>query len=137
MKNIKGGCLCGKVHYSAVAEPIFSGLCSCTNCQHLSGSTFSASVGISSETFQVKGDPKVYMAKSAKKDPVEIYFCPDCGSYLFAKSKNFPGMVVLKAGCLEDQSWFQPQMNIWYNSAPDWWKKLNTGIPHFPENPTF
>jgi hypothetical protein len=30
--QIEGGCLCGKVRYSGEAEPIFVGVCHCTNC---------------------------------------------------------------------------------------------------------
>ena len=36
--KIEGGCVCGKVRYSADAEPIFVGVCHCSNCQKASGS---------------------------------------------------------------------------------------------------
>jgi hypothetical protein len=31
--KIEGGCLCGKVRYSADVEPTFVGVCHCKNCQ--------------------------------------------------------------------------------------------------------
>ena len=35
--KIEGGCLCGKVRYSADAEPTFVGVCHCKNCQKGTG----------------------------------------------------------------------------------------------------
>ena len=40
-KTIKGGCLCGQVRYTANAEPAFTGVCHCKNCQKQAGSAFS------------------------------------------------------------------------------------------------
>ena len=33
MPQIAGGCLCGKVRYSASGDPVFVGVCHCTDCQ--------------------------------------------------------------------------------------------------------
>jgi hypothetical protein len=38
--KIEGGCLCGKVRYSADTEPAFVGICHCKNCQKSSGTAF-------------------------------------------------------------------------------------------------
>ena len=38
--KIEGGCLCGKVRYSADAEPAFVGVCHCKNCQKGTGTAF-------------------------------------------------------------------------------------------------
>ena len=43
--KIEGGCLCGKVRYSADAEPAFVGVCHCKNCQRGTGTAF-AIVGV-------------------------------------------------------------------------------------------
>ena len=42
--KIEGGCLCGKVRYSADAEPTFVGICHCKNCQKGTGTAFSVVV---------------------------------------------------------------------------------------------
>ena len=44
--KIEGGCLCGKVRYSADAEPAFVGVCHCKNCQKGTGTAFSLVVGL-------------------------------------------------------------------------------------------
>jgi hypothetical protein len=44
--KIEGGCLCGKVRYSADGEPTFVGVCHCKNCQKGTGSAFSVVVAL-------------------------------------------------------------------------------------------
>src|SRR5262245_47893128 len=44
--KIEGGCLCGKVRYSADAEPAFVGVCHCKNCQKGTGTAFAVVVGL-------------------------------------------------------------------------------------------
>ena len=44
--RMEGGCLCGSVRYSADAEPAFTGVCHCADCQRFSGSAFATVVAI-------------------------------------------------------------------------------------------
>ncbi len=53
--KIEGGCLCGKVRYSADAEPIFVGMCHCTNCQKASGSAFNIVVALPKPAVSLQG----------------------------------------------------------------------------------
>ena len=52
MREIAGGCLCGKVRYSATADPAVIAVCHCKNCQRQSGTAFGTVVGVP------KGDAK-------------------------------------------------------------------------------
>ena len=53
--KIEGGCLCGKVRYSADAEPIFVGVCHCTNCQKGTGTAFNVVVALPKPAVGVQG----------------------------------------------------------------------------------
>ena len=53
--KIEGGCLCGKVRYSADAEPIFVGMCHCSSCQRGSGSAFNIVVALPKPAVSVQG----------------------------------------------------------------------------------
>jgi hypothetical protein len=46
--KLEGGCLCGKVRYSAEAEPAFVGVCHCKNCQKGTGTAFAIVVALPS-----------------------------------------------------------------------------------------
>ncbi len=48
MTDMQGGCLCGKVRYTISAEPVFTGVCHCTDCQKATGSAFNIVVAVPS-----------------------------------------------------------------------------------------
>lgn len=47
-------------------------------------------------------------------------FCPHCGSPLFSTVEAMPGVAFLKAGTIDDISWFEPTAEIWTRSAQPW-----------------
>ena len=53
--KIEGGCLCGKVRYSADAEPTFVAVCHCKNCQKGTGTAFSVVVALPTVALTVRG----------------------------------------------------------------------------------
>jgi len=58
--KIEGGCLCGKVRYSADAEPAFVGVCHCKNCQKQAGTAFSVVFAIPKPVLSVQGTLKTF-----------------------------------------------------------------------------
>ena len=61
--KIEGGCLCGKVRYSADAEPAFVGVCHCKNCQKGTGTAFSLVVGLPKPALSVQGTLKTFTGR--------------------------------------------------------------------------
>ena len=55
-RPLTGRCLCGGVTYSVDAEPVWQGVCHCSNCQRQTASAFSAIVGVPSKALTVEGD---------------------------------------------------------------------------------
>ena len=55
MAKIVGGCLCGKVRYSADVDPAFVGVCHCTDCQKFTGSAFGVVIGVPKPAFSAQG----------------------------------------------------------------------------------
>ena len=60
MREIVGGCLCGKVRYSATADPAIVAVCHCKNCQRQSGTAFTTIVGVPKEALKVTGTLRTY-----------------------------------------------------------------------------
>ena len=134
MAHIEGGCLCGQVHYSGEAQPVFQAVCHCKNCQRQAGSAFSVIVGVPRGTLTVTGTLKTWHDKGDSGGTVDRLFCPECGSPVFSETPANPALAFLKAGTLDDPSWVTPQIHIWTESAMAC-TVLPEGIPAFPKNP--
>jgi len=120
MAQIAGGCLCGKVRYSADAEPAFVGVCHCRNCQKVSGSAFALVVGVPQPALSVQGDLTTFADKGDSGNTLFRRFCPVCGSTVMEQAEVMPGLVMVAVGTLDDPSWVKPTMEIYCDSAQPW-----------------
>jgi len=120
MAQITGGCLCGKVRYSADGEPAFVGVCHCRNCQKETGSAFCTVVGIPQTALSMQGDLTTFNDKGDSGKTLFRRFCPICGSTVMEQAEAMPDLVMLTVGTLDDPSWVRPTMEIYCDSAQPW-----------------
>jgi hypothetical protein len=120
MAAISGGCLCGKVRYTANAEPMFSGVCHCHDCQKFSGTAFAAVVAMPKAAVSVTGTLKTFTKNGDSGQPIHRRFCPECGSGIIDEADVMPGAVMLNIGTLDDATWVMPASQIYCDSAQHW-----------------
>ena len=132
--EIKGGCLCGAVRYSANAEPEFVAVCHCRDCQRFTGSAFGALVGLPKGAFRIEGTPKTYSRPGGSGKPVLRYFCPECGSSIAEESTIRPGIVILNIGTLDDPAAMTPTAEFFCDDM--WpWVAVKGDTQRFPKGP--
>ncbi len=134
MAAIKGHCACGNVSYQSAAEPVFTGVCHCKDCQRHSGSAFNIVIGIPTATLSVTGDLKTYTGKGDSGKSVFRKFCPDCGSTIMSEPEAFEGVSIIRVGTLDDTSWIKPAMQIYCDSMQPW-VSLGGDMQSFPKMP--
>lgn len=134
MAPIEGGCLCGRVRYRADVEPIFVGVCHCTDCQKFSGSTFATVVAVPASAVTVTGTLKTFTKLGGSGKPIHRCFCPDCGSSVLDRADALPNVVMIGTGTLDDPSWVRPQSQIFCASAQSW-VRLGGDIKGFAKLP--
>jgi hypothetical protein len=133
--KIEGGCLCGKVRYSADAEPAFVGVCHCKNCQKGTGTAFSVVVALPKPTLSVQGGTlKTFTGRGDSGKATYRRFCSECGSVLIDEAEIMPGVTMILAGTLDDASWVQPTTEIYCDSAQPW-VALGGERQRFPKMP--
>ncbi|SFQ01202.1 Uncharacterized conserved protein [Pseudomonas sp. NFPP07] len=79
MQRFTGGCLCGKVRLVASGPPYRVGLCHCLDCRKHHGALFHASAIFPEDAVTVEGETRDYAGR---------FFCPNCGSSVFARSAD-------------------------------------------------
>jgi hypothetical protein len=119
MSTRSGSCLCGSVQYEISAEPVTARLCWCRSCQKLAGNG-TANALFPTDSISATGALSCYTATADSGNQISRYFCPTCGSHLFASSTGRPQFRVVRLGTLDDPSSVRPQVNIWASSAPRW-----------------
>jgi len=120
MPHIEGGCLCGKVRYSADTEPAFIGVCHCTDCQHFTGSAFATVMGLPAPALAITGTLKTFTKSGDTGKSIHRRFCPECGSSVVDEADALPGVVMVNVGTLDDRSWVKPQSEVYCDSAQPW-----------------
>ena len=132
--KIEGGCLCGKVRYSADAEPAFVGVCHCKNCQKGTGTAFSLVVGLPKPALSVQGTTKTFTGRGDTGTETYRRFCPECGTGLIDEAEIMPEITMVLAGTLDDATWVKPAMEIYTDSAQPW-VQLGGERQRFPKMP--
>lgn len=121
MGKVDGGCLCGAVTYTCDAEPVFTAVCHCRDCQRQTGTAFSVIVGVPAQAFELSGEVATHVTIGEDHGrETKRRFCPECGSPVMSESDGIPDVVIVKAGTLDDPSWLAPQIEVWGKSAQPW-----------------
>jgi hypothetical protein len=130
MPRMTGSCRCGQVRYTADAEPIFTGICHCTDCQKESGGAFSVVVAVPQSALSIVGSPTTYASTGGSGKRIVSRFCANCGSPLASEAEILPGISMIRAGTLDDRSWLNPTAEIFCDSAQPW-VQLGGGMQRF------
>jgi hypothetical protein len=130
--TMAGGCLCGAVRYEVNGPMLFGGFCHCIDCRKTT-SSHSASMAVAEASMSVTGKVSEYTRPGGSGNPVTRVFCPVCGSGVYSKGAR-PGVVMLKAGTLDDPEQFKPMATVYASRAPSW-DAPRADIPAFPEMP--
>jgi hypothetical protein len=133
MQDRKGGCLCGAVRYVLKGEPKAIAICHCTHCQRQSGSVFSFNVVFGEADYEQSGETMLYVDKGDSGQPVYRHFCGRCGSPILTTVAEAPGMVVVRAGTLDNAEGLQPQTEIYADHAMKWLAPV-AGAARFAQN---
>jgi hypothetical protein len=132
--KFKGGCLCGSIRYEGSADPAMAGNCHCRDCQKSTGGAMASVLAAPAGTIKITGKPKYFAVKGESGKSVQRGFCADCGSPLFSKVEAIPDMLFVKAGTLDDPTYFKPAFDIFTSSAQPW-DHMNPALPKFPKMP--
>ena len=119
MTEIKGGCLCGAVRYTAPAPDLVL-VCHCRDCQKWTGSAFGVLAGLPQSAIEIQGALRTFTKTADSGKPIVRHFCPECGSPITEESAAAPGMVYLNAGTLDNPTIVTPTTEIYCDRELSW-----------------
>lgn len=119
--RFSGGCACSDIRYVCTAAPTRMLNCHCRDCQRAGGAGASPTLIVPLAAFAFeRGTPRYHESRSEAGNVVRRGFCGRCGSPLVATSSARPARIAIRAGSLDDPSWFRPSEDVWLESAQPW-----------------
>ena len=94
--------------------------CHCNDCKKASGSGYTANAAFPETNVSISGEVKYFENKGGSGAAVNRGFCTNCGSQIFGKPAAMPGVLIIRAGTLDDLSIYKPQIDIFTSHATAW-----------------
>jgi hypothetical protein len=117
---ITGACFCKAVQYELLAESQMQGLCYCTDCQTVGGTSHWTSYAVAPSDFRlVRGELTPFSYDPGSGREVIRHFCKTCGTQIMVQSDAL-GVASVNAMTFDDQTQFAPQVAYFSESAPHW-----------------
>ena len=127
--KIDGQCHCGRVRYTATADPENASVCHCTDCQAISGSAFRTTLRVPDADLEMTGETKTYYKIAASGNERALLFCPECGTQMCGMPVgDGPKLISLRVGTCNQRAELPPKRQIWCQSAMPWVNDL-AGVP--------
>ncbi|GAB2583197.1 hypothetical protein GCM10027034_14160 [Ramlibacter solisilvae] len=120
MSNVlKGGCLCGKVRFTASQAPLRTLACHCTFCQRMTGTSFYAEsiFPLDAVSFNEEELRRYEHLSDGSKKKVFVHFCPSCGTTVGLTFERWPDIRAISRGCYDDPNAVEVTSHIWTRSA--------------------
>ena len=117
---LTGTCFCKAVRYELLAESQMQGLCYCTDCQVVGGSSHWASYAVAPSDFRLlEGNLPAQTDAPGSGREVTRHFCGTCGTQIMVQSDEL-GVTSVNAMTFDDATQFTPQISYFGGSAPRW-----------------
>ena len=129
-----GKCLCGKLSFNLLDEPIRSAQCHCKHCQRASGTGHMSLAFYKEDQVQLSGEARSHDVTADSGNTNTRFFCPDCGSRVYSRNSARAGVIGIAVGCIDDNSWFAPNAVVYCENRADW-DITSTDIPNFDQMP--
>lgn len=129
-----GGCACGSVTLSIAGEPVGTRQCWCRQCQQIAGGGPTHNAIFRTADVTIAGEVRSHGYVAASGNTLTQWFCPACGTPVYAQSSARPQFRTVRFGTLNLPHGLKPQVAIWTDDAPDW-AVIDPALEQFPQQP--
>jgi hypothetical protein len=115
-----GSCRCGAITLTISDKPRSMIQCHCLDCQKSTGTGHTSNAYFAARDVKIQGETKGHTVVTDSGNEMTRNFCPTCGSRVFGSNSKNPDLVSIQVGCLDDHSWFSPQIVLYTSRQHDW-----------------
>jgi hypothetical protein len=129
-----GRCLCGNVRYEVRGPLGPLVLCHCAQCRRAQGSAFAANAEVREADFVLLTGAESIKAFESSPGKHRV-FCSNCGSPLYSRRSDRPGVFRLRVGTLETRLQGPPTAHIFATSKAPWFEILDNAPQYEGKEP--
>jgi hypothetical protein len=120
--DLEGGCACRNIRYKLTASPLIVHVCHCRDCQRVTGSAFVINIWIEKKFVEAGPPaPKSFRLAGGSGQKHDVFFCENCGTYLWSYYHGAPGNALfVRAGTLDKPDAVRPDVHIFTRSKLPW-----------------
>jgi hypothetical protein len=134
MTPILGGCRCGAVRYTLLLPALpRTYACHCLDCQTWTGSAFSQQMFVPEPAFRATGPLTDYTFTTPSGNTSRQRICGICHARIYNSNTARPGVVVVRAGTLDQSDRLDAVAHIWIKRKQSW-LVLPHRVPSWPES---
>jgi hypothetical protein len=132
-RTLHGSCLCGSLKYQIDGDLFMAAYCHCSMCRKAHGSAFRPRALVWSKDFQwLQG--RELLRDYISSPGAHRAFCSKCGSPLIAYSDQYPTILNLALGTLDDDPGVRAEAH-WHVSSKAPWFDITDNLPQYPGFP--
>jgi hypothetical protein len=106
-------------------------VCHCLACQKRTGSAFSTQARWAAECVEVEGESRQWTRTADSGQTTTYHFCPECGSTVYYGGGNYPELIAIPLGALDDPYIVDsPDYSVWERRKHDWLELTDPDIEH-------
>jgi hypothetical protein len=124
-------CQCGQLSVNLPGPSSSVVACHCSDCQRRSGSPFGVLAYYPDESVKITGEATRYERPTATGGTFETFFCPACGSTVYARAGKHPTLIGITVGAICDPTYPAPVRSVWEEGKHDW-VVIPEPAQHFP-----
>jgi hypothetical protein len=130
--NVKAQCQCGQLGIELPDTTPMVVACHCIDCQRRCGSPFGVLAYYPASQIHIRGSAKQFERSAAAGGTVATFFCPECGSTIYARVSKHPTLIGVAVGAIADPNFHPPVRSVWERSMHRW-VRMPGEIEHFPQ----
>jgi hypothetical protein len=113
-------CQCGQLSVNLPGPSSSVVACHCSYCQRRSGSPFGVLAYYSEDCGIITGNATCFERPTETGGTFEAFFCPICGSNVYARAGKHPALIGIAVGAICDPTYPAPVRSVWEEGKHDW-----------------
>jgi hypothetical protein len=127
---MKAECQCGQLSVQLPGPSPVVVACHCIACQRRSGSPFGVLAFYPVDQVFIEGEATRFERLTDEGNRFESFFCPNCGSTVYAKASKHSMMIGIALGAIADPAFSAPVRSVWEQSMHHW-VSIPADMQHF------